>query len=309
MTTLSASASLPALIEINLDDLFSGLGWQNLRAGRRLLRWLFRAAAVRFAHQVIAYDDAVAELGLQAGSDQFLVSLLKHRIVTGQEQIPPHGPVLFLSNHPGITDTVSLFASIPRPDLRIVAAERPFLHALPATHAHLIYVPTENAQRLNVVRSVSAHLRGGGAVLTFPAGQIEPDPAVLPGAEAALQNWSASIGLFARLVPQTTLIPVIVSGVLAPKATFHPLTYFRKHPKDREKLGATLQIFSGVVFPFLWPDLWQVTVHVDFAPPICAADFLELRDPAVITQAVLKQIQPFLRERISRYGRYAPASG
>jgi hypothetical protein len=291
-------AMLATLTEINLDDLFAALGWEKVRAGRRLLRWLFRPAAVRFAHQVIAYDHAVGELGLQSGSRHFLSTIQKNLLITGQENIPNRGPVLFLSNHPGMTDTVSLFASIPRPDLRIIAAERTFLHALPATEPYLIYVPEDNSNRMNVVRAVSGHLRSGGAVLTFPAGEIEPDPAVLPGAEAALEGWATSIGLFARLAPQSILIPVIVSGVLSPKTTFHPLTHLRRLSKDRERLGASIQIFAGVVWPEFWPDLWQVTVHIRFAPPIEAAGLMKLHDPAAITRAVIDCVRPFLREVI-----------
>jgi len=288
---------LSTLTEINLDDLFAALGWENLR-NSRLLRRLFRPAALRFAHQVVAYDSAVATMGLQAGSRRFLTTLQKELLISGQHYIPASGSVLFLSNHPGMTDTVSLFASIPRPDLRIVAAERPFLHALPATDRQLIYVSADNTTRTSTIRAVSSHLRAGGAVLTFPAGEIEPDPAVLPGAEASMQSWGPSIGLFARLAPQSVLIPVIVSGVLSPRATDHPLTRLRRLSKDRERLGATLQIFSGVVAPALWPELWQVTVRVRFAPPIPAAGLLSLHDPAAITQAVVDCIRPFLREII-----------
>jgi putative hemolysin len=220
----------------------------------------------------------------------------KDLVITGQEHIPASGPVLFLANHPGMTDTVSLFASIPRPDLRIVAADRPFLRALAATDPLLFYVSEENNARLNVVRQVAVHLRAGGAVLTFPAGHIEPDPLVLPGAEASLADWSSSIGVFARLAPETQIIPVIASGVLAPKATHHPLTRLRRRPKDRERLGATIQILAGVLWPSWWTDLWQVTVNVQFAPPIAAADLVHLHDPEKITAAVLERIRPFIRQ-------------
>ncbi len=288
------------LTTINLEDVLISLGMDKNRIGRRLVGWLFKGAARRFACQVMDYDNAVEAHGLHAGSSIFLKSLLKELVVEGQENIPPHGPVLFLSNHPGMTDTVSLFASIPRPDLRIVAAERPFLHALPATDPLLIYVNDDPAQRLDVVRRVASYLRAGGAILTFPAGEIEPDPAVLPGAVESLDRWSPSIGVFARLMASTTIIPVIVSGVLAPKATLHPFTRIRRLAKDRERLGATIQILSSVLFPALWPDLWNVTVRVRFAPPICAADLVHLHEPQVITNSVIEQLKPFVRTIVQK---------
>ena len=294
----------PDLVEkltaINLEDVLISLGRENKIFGRRMLNWLFKGSARRFAHQVLDYDNSVAKHGLHAGSRVFLKPLLKDLVIEGQENIPENGPVLFLANHPGITDTVSLFASIPRPDLRIIAAERPFLRVLPATDPLLIYVNGDPSQRIEVLRSVGAHLRAGGAVLTFPGGEIEPDPAVLPGSVESLDRWSSSIGVFVRLMATTRIIPVIVSGVLAPKATFHPITRIRRLAKDRERLGATLQILSSVVFPRLWPDLWHVSVHVRFAPPINAADLIALHDPRAITDAVIAQLKPFLNEIIQK---------
>jgi hypothetical protein len=294
----------PILVEkltaINLEDVLISLGRENKNFGRNILTRLFKASARRFAYQVMDYDNSVGEFGLHAGSRIFLQSLLKDLVIEGQENIPAKGPVLFLSNHPGMTDTVSLFASIPRQDLRIVAAERPFLRALPATDPLLIYVNDDPTQRVGVLRKVGAHLRANGAVLTFPGGEIEPDPAVLPGALEALDRWSTSIGVFARLMPTGCIIPVIVSGVLAPKATHHLLTRIRRRTKDRERLGATLQILTSVVFPGLWPDLWNVTVHVRFAPPIQTTDLIGLHNPQEITDAVIERIKPFLHEIIRK---------
>jgi len=294
----------PILVEkltaINLEDVLISLGRENKRFGRQVLSWLFKGSARRFAYQVLDYDNSVAKYGLHAGSRIFLKSLLKDLVIEGQENIPENGPVLFLSNHPGMTDTVSLFASIPRPDLRIIAAERAFLRVLPATDPLLIYVHGNPSQRLGVLRSVKTHLSSGGAILTFPGGEIEPDPAVLPGAVEALERWSSSIGVFTRLMSTTTIIPVIVSGVLSAKATYHPLTRIRRLAKDRERLGATIQILSSVVFPRLWPDLWHVRVHVRFAPPIKSADLIALHDPKTITNAVIARIKPFLTEIIQK---------
>jgi len=101
-------------------------------------------------------------------------------------------------------------------------------------------------------------------VLTFPGGEIEPDPAVLPGAGAALERWSGSLDLFARLVPDLTVVPAVVSGVLSPTALRNPLIFVRRHPRDREWLAATLQMLT--------PALRNVTTRVAFGHPVRARD-------------------------------------
>ena len=98
------------------------------------------------------------------------------------------------------------------------------------------------AGRPGVARAAARHLRGGGAVLTFPGGRIEPDPAVLPGAVEALDHWSSSADLFARLTPGLAVVPVVVSGVISPSALRNPLTHLRRRRRDREWLAATLQV-------------------------------------------------------------------
>jgi hypothetical protein len=99
-------------------------------------------------------------------------------------------------------------------------------------------------------------------VLTFPGGRIEPDPAVLPGAVEALESWSSSADLFARLTPGLAVVPVVVSGVISPSALRIPLTHLRRRKRDREWLAATLQM--------LIPALRNVHARVQFGRPIYA---------------------------------------
>jgi 1-acyl-sn-glycerol-3-phosphate acyltransferase len=60
--------------------------------------------------------------------------------VEERERLPRDGPLLLISNHPGLSDAVALFASTLRPDLRMVASEWPFLDALPNTSRYLFTV-------------------------------------------------------------------------------------------------------------------------------------------------------------------------
>jgi hypothetical protein len=81
-------------------------------------------------------------------------------------------------------------------------------------------------------------------LLTFPAGEIEPDPATL-GRRMAVDSvlrWSDSFVLFARRVPHTRFIPAIVSNVISPEAQRHVLTLLRRTSHDKQRLAAALQV-------------------------------------------------------------------
>ena len=253
---------IEALTRVCVDDLLSAFGLGNLRRSRRPLELLFRVPARRLARQVATYDGIVGESGLEEGGAWMLERMARSVKVEGRENVPREGPLLLVANHPGLTDTVALFAAIPRSDLRVVAAKRPFLDALPNTSQYLLTMSEASSGRFGLLRAATRHLRGGGALLTFPAGRIEPDPTVLPGAVEALEHWSAGADLFARLVPGLTVVPAVVSGVLSPAALRNPLTFLRRRPKDRQWLAATLQIMI--------PALRNVTVRVAFGRPAYA---------------------------------------
>ena len=253
--------ALDELTRINSEDLLTSLGLSEVRRGRGLLERLCRPPARRLARQILTYDALVASAGLQAGGAWALGQYVRNVVVQGQQHLPRSGPLLIVSNHPGLYDTIALFAAIPRCDLRVVAADRPFLRALAHTSRYLITVTETATERIGVVRAAARHLRSGGALLTFPAGRIEPDPAVLPGAVAALGDWSESIATFARLVADLTVVPVVVSGVLSSAALRHPLAYLRGR-QHHQLLAATLQV--------VFPSLQRGTVRVAFGRPIVA---------------------------------------
>ena len=275
---------------INLDDMLVSLGWQNWKIGRSMANIVFRVPARRLARQVIEFDDEVGRLGLQEGSRRVIPAFIKGLRVAGLENIPRSGPLLVLSNHPGLTDTLALFASLSRPDLKVVGTERPFLQALPALTCYLIYVPEQSQGRMQVMRSMLGVLRGGGAILTFPAGGIEPDPAVIPGAVASLDAWSESIAIPVRMVPELNIVVAVVSHVLAPQATYHPLTRLRRQKKDRERLGATIQLVAHTLYPRTWPVVTEIT----FTPPLPGASLVTLHEPQVITRAVVDYARSYV---------------
>jgi len=280
---------------INAYEFLVSFGIHQISSLRVVLTELLKPAARRFAEQVVIFDQWVGSLGLQTASQTFLRGYIAGIDVSGQDGIPSDGPVVILSNHPGMADSLALFASIPRQDLKVIAQERPFLRALIQTSQRLIYVPENVEGRTEVIRSVGHHLRQGGAVLTFPAGRIEPDPGVMQGAAAALNQWSKSIALFVRMAPQALIIPAVVSGVVSAKAIQHPLTRLRRRPKDRERLAATLQIMANA----LLPDLMPVRVRVNYGHGIPAGELARLGSPEIISQVVVDRVRG-LMEAVSR---------
>ena len=246
------------------EDLISAFGLGDLGPGatRFLLEILSSVPARRLARQIATYDAVVGEAGLPAGGSWALAQMAREVVVEGRKGVPREGPLLVVSNHPGLADAVALFAAMPREDLRVLAAERPFLSALPNTSKALIPVPDDPNGRSKAVRAAARHLRAGGAVITFPGGGIEPDPAVLPGAVEALANWSGSVDLFARLVPGLYVVPAVVSGVISAAALRNPIALVRRAPRDRRWLSATLQM--------LVPSLRDVTTRVGFGEPLRA---------------------------------------
>lgn len=213
---------LERLTQLCVDDLISAFGLGEVSYGRAVKESISRIPARRLARQILTYDRIVGESGLGAGGAWALKRLSRNTSIEGQENVPRGGPLLLVSNHPGLADAVALFAATPRDDLRVIAADRPFLEALPNTSRYLLTIGETSAGLSGAARAAARHLRGGGAVLTFPGGRIEPDPAILPGAVEALDHWSSSADLFARLTPGLAVVPVVVSGVISPSALRNP---------------------------------------------------------------------------------------
>ncbi|HSB03349.1 MAG TPA: hypothetical protein VLE49_22050, partial [Anaerolineales bacterium] len=131
-------------------------------------------------------------------------------------------------------------------------------------------------------------LRNGGAALTFPAGEIEPDPDVHEGAVESLCSWTDSVGVFVRMAPETPVLPIVVRGVIRKKTAHHPLTYLRRSREEREKLAAALQMLAHVMFKKR-----DVHVRVQIGNPIYAKD-LGTTETKVIHQAVLAEMKQLI---------------
>jgi 1-acyl-sn-glycerol-3-phosphate acyltransferase len=285
-------AQSDTLTHINLDDLVSSFGFEKQPLLAALVRRTFIKPALKFAQHIVEFDECVGEDGLHSASRQFLRQhYVRNVCVQGYENIPVDGPALFLSNHPGMADTISLFAAIPRADLKIIALHRPFLAALTNVSQQLFFIKSEPAEGRDTIRQVSQHLRDGGAALTFPAGEIEPDPEVYPGALDSLNNWTDSARVFIRFAPRTKIVPVLVSGVIWERTAHHWLTRLKRTRFDRERLAAALQLLAMVT-----RDARPTVVNVRFAKPI-TLDEIGSTDSRALHQVVLNRMRRLIQSK------------
>jgi hypothetical protein len=281
------TSNIDTLTKINLEDLISSFGWQNRPFLAGLLRYTFIYPPLAFAHQMAEFDSTIGTHGLVEASRLAIRNYTEHLRIFGKERIPSSA-FLALSNHPGMTDTLSLFIALNHNDLKIIALDRPFLNALPNMSKQLAYVTDDAGSRFRLIRQLSTHLRSGGAALTFPAAHIEPDPDVQKGAAASLHSWTDSAGIFIRMAPETAVLPVLVRGVVRKDFAFHPLTYLKKARREREKLAAALQLLAHVMLK-----MRDVHIRVQIGNPIYSKD-LGTTETKVIHQAVLVEMKQLI---------------
>ncbi len=290
------SPQLANLTQINLDDVVSSFGLRNGSLLANLLRRVFHKYARTFAQQLTEFDIETGKNGIASGARLMLMRHFNDVRVHGSELIPMSG-FLALSNHPGLADSISTFAALNRPDLKIIALQRPFLEALTNVSKQLFYVTDGASSRMTLVRQVSSFLRNGGAVLTYPAGHIEPDPDFHSDAVESLQQWTDSVGVFLRMSPETPILPVLVRGVVWKKAMTHPLTRIRKTRMEREALAAAFQVFT-----MMRGKIKDVRVRVQIGNPIYARQ-LGTTETNAIHQVVLTEMKRLIENPPTDYGK------
>lgn len=245
----------------------------KLPYGQHVLARLLRQVARGTARHALEFDHLAAE-NLQAPS-RYLVDVMSEGLtVRGVEHIPTQGPVLITCNHPGIFDAMAVFATLARTDVKVIARPRNLLDALPNVRRHIIFVPEEGG--LAVLRESLRYLAEGGLLVTFPRGGIEPDPSLYPQTAAeSLAHWSASVNLLTKYIPNLTVIPAAVGGVVSTRARSSWLARRYRTDADRDWVAATLQ--------FMLPAYRDVEPVVVYGSPVVEGD-------------TLKQVQAATRE-------------
>jgi hypothetical protein len=260
-------------------------------------RWMQSALRVmlgppfkRFAEVASGFDESVARFGLPEASRQFLPRFIRNAEILGQENIPPDGPVLIISNHPGTVDSLLIASRLPRSDIKIVAKGYPFYQALSKLKDNFIFTTNELNDRVSAIRQSIRQLQAGGALLIFPRGLIEPDPAVMAGAEKTMTEWSPSVELFLRKVPEARLVVTIVSGLIAPSSLRNPFIRLGRNPVERQTVAEFFQVIRHIYMP----RTFRVSPKVTFDVPRSALELFEQFGQRGIMQEIVRSAQQLL---------------
>ena len=235
----------PSIVELRgllLDQIFSAFARPVPRWLRFLLIPLFWPVAHKFALLTSQLDRQIESSGVIEAARWFLPHFVDAIRTNGISHIPQTGPALIAGNHPGAYDIFALISNLPRQDIKIIVSDERFYRTLPHLNPYLIYVTHDPHNRMAAVRLMLQHLRQGGAVIIFPTGRVDPDPAFLPAALEELGRWSDSLEILLRKVPETCLVLAITSGVLSPKILNNPITHIPRTLWQQRKLAEFIQV-------------------------------------------------------------------
>jgi len=264
------------------EEIVHALGFSRWGTMRRCLSPFFRLPAGRFAAVIARADRETRTSGLGDGSRRLMADLSLEPAVRGAEKIPLSGPLLLASNHPGAYDSVAIMACVRRSDLKVVLSDVALSRAFSSARRYFIFAPPGTAGRALALRASIDHLKSGRALLIFPHTEVEPDPEISPGAMPAIEDWSRSLEIMLRRVPESRLQVTMASGVLLPRFLHHPLVKIRRSAAKRQKLAEVMQICRQIISPRgVRPE-----IHLTFGTPVQGRDVL--RDggmPAVIGMA------------------------
>ena len=216
---------------------------------RKIIALLAGRAIQEFTELASELDCVVGKDGIAGGARWLLPRFVKGHSGRGVENIPPTGPLVIASNHPASIDSVVISAHVPRRDYKVIIGEIPFFKNLPNINKNAIFAPdpTDPMGRMQVIRDVIRHLKNEGAILIFPRGSIEPDPAWMPHPDAEFNHWSRSLEIFLKQVPHTQVLVTMISGVISKSAMHHPITWFRKARPDRQRLAFMYQMIRQMI--------------------------------------------------------------
>lgn len=263
--------------------------------GRHMLEALFGARARRFARDLAEFDLEIETCGVQLASRQLMARYGVQIVAEGVECVPRDGPVLFVGNHPGLMDSLAVYATAPRPDVRALARPQPLLLLLAALAPHLLLLPDDGPERGRALRAVLSSLRAGGALALFPAGRLEPEPSLPETGAEPLGPWSSGLGTLVRLAARDGLplriVPTAVSGVLSAGTwrRFRPVIRLRRTVRGQADLAAFLQL--------AFPDLGPTTVRVRYGVPLRAAALAaDSANSAALTARVRAVVRALLKD-------------
>jgi hypothetical protein len=144
---------------------------------------------------------------------------------------------------------------------------------------------------MGALRQSISHLQRGGSLLVFASGRVDPDPALRPeDAFQELANWSSSLGIMLRRVPEARVVTAIVSGVLS-KGWFHsPVTWLRKEPHYKQKVAEVFQIMQQ----FIFQKKANLEPKLVFGPPLNYSDLQAGDNRQTVTERIILEARSLM---------------
>lgn len=281
-----------AIRELAFDEIRHLLHLRANSLWNRIMEWSIWKQAHRFSRMISRLDHAVGEYGLQEGARRCMGGFFPEITTHVQQELPREGPLLIVSNHPGAADVLALAAALPRKDIKFVAQDRPLIRAVSNVSEHVIYLNSPDQVRANSILEMISFLKEGGALLLFPRGIWEPDPAVMDGARAQLSSWSRSIGHFLSRVPETRLAPVFVSGVISRQAARSALVKLGKSWYQRSQVMSVLSLIGQ----FSAFKDWLVSPDVHVGESWCAGRTVPSLQPELLTQEAISSVNHLMED-------------
>jgi len=147
---------VPFTLLCSLSAVIGGLFDASGRAGHACARfwsvWCLRAAGIRLA-------------------------------VSGSESVPAHGPVIYMGNHQGNFDIMSLTLAIPRLFAWVAKEELFKVPLFGAAMRRAGYIPLDRSdgrKALKSMKQAAARIASGTSVVIFPEGTRTKDGSLLP---------------------------------------------------------------------------------------------------------------------------------
>ena len=277
-----------------LDDVLNTLNVNRVKALRYLITLLGSKATRWLADLLSRWDRQVERSSFIETARDALDLFTSGFELSSAEAIPKTGPLLAVANHPGMYDSIGAIVTVGREDVQVVAARREFFRVLPNISAHLLTIEKDASLRSEAMRHIIQALKDGQAVIIFPSGRLEPEPSLMPGVSVALEQWSASIGIFLSKVPETRLLPILISQTLSPKAWHSWPARLPKAQKRRHQAAMGWQFVKQRVGK---DPAWKLPLRIDTGKVKTAIELDPSLDPKKLSEAVQDEMK-FLLDSI-----------
>ena len=274
-----------------LDDVLTTLNIKRVKALRYLVTLLGRKPTRWLADLLSRWDRQIERESFVETARDALHLFTSGFELSSADEIPQTGPLLAVANHPGMYDSIGAIVTVGREDVRVVAARRECFRVLPHINQHLLTIEKDASLRLEAVRHIIQALKEGQAVIIFPSGRLEPEPSLMPGAADALEQWSASVGIFLSKVPETRLLPILISQTLSPKAWHSWLARLPKTQKHQHQAAMGWQFIKQRVSK---DPAWKLPLRIDPGRVKTAIELDPSLDPKRLAQAVQDEMRSLL---------------